>query len=279
MKGISKLGAVGFVLCLLTLIGNDWFGKTMFANALTGKLSDFAGLFAFPFVFSLLLPRYVKTVHWTIALLFLMWKSEAVQPLLDLLNSWGLPIGRTVDYTDCMALLSVPVSYFVIGRAPSLQLNHRQFTAVICISSVAFMATTMARIQTRKYVGINKEYRFAFSQRELVSRLNLLQTQYINRLSGDVDFDSGSNIYYYHPTGDTLAVLLDYRRVQPGDTLRLRNALAEIQVSGDSATSVLKLVSVRYFFKPGDKQNEEAYKTQAVKQFERRIVKKIKNSR
>jgi hypothetical protein len=281
MKAISKAGALAFLLCLLSLIGNDWFGKAMFANALTGKLSDFAGLFAFPFVFSLLFPRYVKAVHWATALLFVVWKGEAVQPLLDALNNWGLPVGRTVDYTDFLALLSVPVSYWFLGRAPTFRLSQRQFAAVVCVSSVAFMATSVAGIQSRKYIGINKDYFFAFPQQELIRRLNRVQIKYVSDIDrfNDVEFDSLRNVFYYRPTGDTLAIMLDYRHVQTGDTLYLRNALAEIQVSGDSAASVLKLVSVRYYHKSGDTENEAAYKLQAIKQFEKRVLNEIKKMR
>jgi hypothetical protein len=277
MKPISKVGAVSLGLSLLALIGNDWLGKAMFANALTGKLSDFAGLFAFPFVFSLLLPRHVKAVHWATALLFVAWKSEAAQPLFDMLNSWGLPVGRTVDYTDYVALLSVPVSYLILGQASTLRLSQRQFAAVVCVSSVAFVATSVVGIQSRKYVGINKEYRFNFSQRELIRRLNRMQIKYVSDIDqfNNVEFDRQRNIFYYRPTGDTLAVMLDYQRVQPGDTLRLRNALAEIQVSGDSTASVLKLISVRYLLKYSQEKNEVAYRAKAVKHFEKRVVKGI----
>jgi hypothetical protein len=281
MKIISKGGALALLLSLLLLIGNDWFGKAMFANALTGKLSDFAGLFAFPFIFSLLLPRHVKAVHCASALFFLLWKSEAVQPLLDALNNWGLPVGRTVDYSDYVALLSVPVSYWFLAQAPSLRLSQRQFAAMVCVSSAAFMATSMI-LYPRKYIGINKEYRFAFSQRELVRRLNFLQIKYVSDIDrfGNVEFDSLRNLFYYRPSGDTLAVMLDYRRVRPNDTLRLRNYFAEIQISGDSSASVLKLVSVRYLLNRREQKNEVAkeanYKADAVRKFEKSVVNKIK---
>jgi hypothetical protein len=58
-----KLGSPVFITAVLLLIANDWYFKQTFHNGLTGKLSDFAGLFAFPFLLSALFPRKIKLVY------------------------------------------------------------------------------------------------------------------------------------------------------------------------------------------------------------------------
>lgn len=53
-RNFSILVSPGFLLCLCLLLLNDFILKSEFHNALTGKLSDFAGLFIFPLFFSAL---------------------------------------------------------------------------------------------------------------------------------------------------------------------------------------------------------------------------------
>lgn len=281
MKTASRTGAYLFAASLLILVGNDWFAKQAFHNALTGKLSDVAGLFALPFLFSMLRPRWTLAVHLGCAGLFMFWKSELAQPVIDSLNACGLPLHRTVDYSDYAALLSTVASYYVLRQPGRIRIERGVFAGVLAISCVAFVATTMPPRNHKRYLGINREYRFPFSQPELVSRLNTVQARQANDLSewsGKVDFDSQRNVFYYRDTGDTIAVLLDYRRVRPGDTLRLRTALADIQILGDNSTSTLKLLSVRYA-QPFGKTDEATYKAQAVRYFEKHVIRKISHVR
>jgi len=63
MKTTQKLGNPGFIIAVLLLVLNDWYLKETCPNVLTGKLSDFAGLFAFPFLLSALFPRRTVTVY------------------------------------------------------------------------------------------------------------------------------------------------------------------------------------------------------------------------
>ncbi len=46
-----------FLIGLLLLLMNDFVFKELFHNWLTGKLSDFAGLFIFPLFWSALFPK------------------------------------------------------------------------------------------------------------------------------------------------------------------------------------------------------------------------------
>ena len=145
MKNTNKLLAPGFILAVGVLLLNDLYLKYEFHNYLTGKLSDFAGLFAFPFFMACFFQKRVKAIYWITAILFLIWKSSLIQPLLDFANGIGLPVDRTVDMTDAMALVIMPLSYNYWTRSgntikwrPKISKN-----IVAGISIFAFVATTM----------------------------------------------------------------------------------------------------------------------------------------
>src|SRR5690242_9724683 len=112
MKTLSKLANPVFIIAVLLLVVNDWYLKTAYGNALTGKLSDFAGLFALPFFLSALSPSKAKWWYSLTLVLFVVWKSELVQPVINALNHIGIRVNRTVDYSDFIALLILPLSYY-----------------------------------------------------------------------------------------------------------------------------------------------------------------------
>jgi hypothetical protein len=86
MKDSNKISSPFFIVSVSILILNDWILKPGFHNDLTGKLSDFAGLFAFPFFLSALIPSQVKRIHILTGILFVFWKSEWSQPFIELIN-------------------------------------------------------------------------------------------------------------------------------------------------------------------------------------------------
>lgn len=279
MKNANKIAHPAFLACVLALILNDWYWKAAFHNNFTGKLSDFAGLFAFPYLLSVLSPGNSRKIHVLTALLFVFWKSEYAQPVIDFINHLGIPVYRTVDFTDNIALLSVPFSYFALSRKINFTLPPLLQRAVIAISCLAFMATSLPPRENRKFTNIEKEYRFDFSRRELISRLNMIQMEEItelHKLNGEIDFDSETNIFHYHDKTDTLAHILDYEKVQDRDTIVFKTSFAEITITGDDQTAALKLLTV---YKNVPVHKDEDYRKKAVKQFENRIVRKIEKYR
>jgi hypothetical protein len=279
MKDINKIGHPLFIICVLTLILNDWYFKITFHNSLTGKLSDFAGLFAFPYLLSTLFPSRTLKIHIWIGLLFIVWKTEFSQPIINIIGRFGIPVSRTVDFTDNVALVSIFVSYFTLKLSFALNLKPFFQKTLIVVSCLSFVATTLPPYENRKFVNINKEYKFTFSKRELVSRLNMIQikeVREINKLSGGVDFDSETNVFHFKGRTDTLAILLDYKNISDQDTIEFKTSYAEILILEDETTSKLKLLTV-YKFVPIYKDKD--YRDKAIKQFEKRIIKKIKNYR
>lgn len=279
MRNINQIGHPLFIICVLTLILNDWYFKTTFHNYLTGKISDFAGLFAFPYLFSALFPNSTNKIHIGTFLLFIFWKSEFSQPFIDYFTQLGIPINRTIDFTDNIALISIVVSYVTLKSELKLKLTPLLQKSLIVVSCLSFMATSLPPQETRKFVHIDKAYDFPFSKRELVSRLNMVQlksVREINKLSGQVDFDSKTNIFHYHGRTDTLAYLLDYRKINDQDTIQFRTSFVEILISGNEKNSKIKLLAV---YKLVALLDDKDYRDKAIRQFEKRIIKKIKSYR
>lgn len=282
MKAIQKLGNPIFIISLLILVLNDWYLKQTFSNSLTGKLSDFAGLFAFPFFLSALFPQKVRRVYVFTMLFFLIWKSPLVQPIIDILNGVGIPTHRTIDYTDYLALAILPFSFFIFNKSALYALKPIFINGIIIFSSLAFMATSMPPGENGNFTNLNKNYTFNFSKRELIARLNLLQVEYVHDLNkygpAKADFDSKTNVFYYKDDykkeKDTIAVLLDYEKIKDADTIRLRTLYAQMNISGNDATSNLKLLSLRGYIK---KAGKGSYETKAIKYFERFVVKPLGN--
>jgi hypothetical protein len=262
----------------MTLILNDWCFKTTFHNSLTGKLSDFAGLFSFPYLLSALFSSRILKIHIWTGLLFMVWKSKFSQPIIDTINGLGIPINRTIDFTDNIALLSIFVSYFTLKLSFAVNLKPFIQKTLIIVSCLSFMATTLSPHTNKKFVNIDKEYEFPFSKRELVSRLNMVQIKEVreyNKLSGLVDFESETNVFHYHGRTDTLAILLDYQKINDQDTIEFKSSYAEMLISGNDTSSKLKLLTV-YKFVPVFKNKD--YRDNAIRQFEKRIIKKIKTT-
>jgi hypothetical protein len=195
------------------------------------------------------------------------------------MNLLGLPVHRTVDVTDNVALMSILFSYYLFNRPSAVVLPTFLTKLMIVIASFAFIATTLPSRKLRKYEAINKQYTFGFPKRELVSRLNMLQLKEIynlNKLSGQIDFDSKTNIFHYHGNTDTLAVLLDHEQINNSDTITYKSSFAEVMIIDKGETSILQLVNV-YRHNPVFKEKD--YRFKAIKTFEKRVINKLNKYR
>lgn len=167
-RSFHILGSPGFVSGLFLLLLNDFVLKEQFHNGLTGKLSDFAGLFVFPLFWSAFFPRRKALIYVSSAALFVFWKSGYSQFLIEGWNS--LPffgIQRTVDYSDLWALLILPLSYLYGDVASGVHVTRRLGYLIALVSIVAFTAT-----QFSHKVAFNNQYQFQISKRELLERMS-----------------------------------------------------------------------------------------------------------
>jgi hypothetical protein len=275
MEQKSRLGNPVFLLMMAVLILNDWVLKATFYHPLVGKLSDFTGLFVLPFFLSALCPKWRTPIHVFTALIFIVWKSAWSQPLIDLMTMTQLPFDRTVDLTDCFALISIPLSYYVFEKAtPVYRIQPWLIKGITVVSCIAITATSIPPHSVRSYRNINRTYEFAYSKHELVSRLNKMQIHEVRKVMRlwPVDFDSEKNIFFTRTSKDTLAILIDATTIQPEDTIRYKVPNADIQISGDGNKSTLKLISL---YRRAPMFSEKDYRKSTIKRFENRIIRSL----
>ena len=102
-----------FLICLILLILNDTYFKWTFHNELTGKLSDFTGLYIFPIFIAYLFPKITKYSALLVGVFFIIWKSPYSSPFIDFINlNSFFEFHRVIDYTDYFALMVLPFSHF-----------------------------------------------------------------------------------------------------------------------------------------------------------------------
>ncbi len=148
-----------FLILLLLLIFNDHVLKSLCPSFVTGKLSDFAGLFIFPVFLSIVLPRFASSksslsaLHFFVGITFVIWKIAPIEMLsvaIQKLVSLPLP-NRTKDATDLVALVSLPFSHKFLMRNLPLEVSPqirdaRKFAAyaVLTITGASILATSYA---------------------------------------------------------------------------------------------------------------------------------------
>jgi hypothetical protein len=156
IRGGAESGALltsaPFVLAVALLVLNDWMLKATLGNWVTGKLSDFAGLFAFPLLWTALLPRRRDAAFVLTAAGFLFWKSPLSEAPLAAWNALGVwPLARVVDYTDWVALAALLPSYQLARRCtpgtpirPSGFIRRAGAVVGAAVAFAAFAATSVA---------------------------------------------------------------------------------------------------------------------------------------
>lgn len=133
---------------LALLLANDFVLKPAFHNAVTGKLSDFAGLFLFALCGFALFPHRRKLVVALTAVGFALWKSALSQPGIDGWNALGIfPIDRVVDATDLVALLILPIAWLYRPGLAKWSFGARRILGPVAAAAcvLAFGASMHAR--------------------------------------------------------------------------------------------------------------------------------------
>ena len=135
--------AFGFILLFL----NDHMFKWWYPNFVTGKISDFAGIFILPmFLAHVTGGRKVLSILVTL-ILFLWWKSPFSETFIEWYNEFAIiPITRLVDYSDYLALSMLPFSFIVMKRK-SLETNKGTHSVLVSfvvlpMISLVFMSTS-----------------------------------------------------------------------------------------------------------------------------------------
>jgi hypothetical protein len=133
------------------LLLNDHVLKQSVPGLITGKLSDFLGLFALAVFLSVMLPRRTLAIHVSIGMAFIAWKSPFSDIMIQTWNTtMPFRLARVVDYWDLLALFVLPISVVYLRREwPALAPASARAAAVITISLFAFTATSRASLRTQ----------------------------------------------------------------------------------------------------------------------------------
>jgi hypothetical protein len=267
-----------FIFGLLLLLANEFIFKTAFHNALTGKLSDVAGLFIFPIFWTAFAPARKRAIYLLTALGFIFWKSVYAQSLIDSWNELRVfDIGRTVDITDLLALAVLPFSYLYSARQQTRFLASPRIAdrfiaqriatcGIILISVFAFTATQR---QGDHMVSEEKEYEFQISRDELLDRLNKIGLGYVNHYR--TSDEAAEQLRKIRGTPLTEEERNQFSFKTPtklcNDTI---HASVTLHARGDKA--VLKINYLVYNCDKGSKEHEQ----EAIRIFEKDVIDKLR---
>ncbi|MEE8434864.1 MAG: hypothetical protein V3S64_08760, partial [bacterium] len=188
-----------FLVALGMLLLNDFWLKSAYPGLITGKLSDFAGLYVFAAIGRALFPRHTGWVLMGTCLAFTFWKSSLSQPVIEGLNAWmPFAMGRTVDYWDLTALIVLPVVHFRRIRWSRFGLTPAPgwlAMPILAVAIFAMAATTQVPIMSDalRVVQIERMTDYVFTTSELAPLMERLK-----RLTGVIpkkdELPAGSNL-------------------------------------------------------------------------------------
>jgi hypothetical protein len=152
---IESLASPAFIAALVLLVLNDLVLKPLFHNALTGKLSDFAGLFALTIFAATVWPRQRRLAACAIAAAFAFWKTSYSEPLIAALNALSpFALGRTVDLTDLIALPMIPLAVWAAPRLKPWPLPRALQVVLAVVAPLAFTATSRLSYAVRSTLDL-----------------------------------------------------------------------------------------------------------------------------
>lgn len=202
-RDFKILTSFWFIFGLTILLLNDFILKELYGNWLTGKLSDFAGLFIFPLFWTAIVPRHKNKIFWLTGLLFMVWKSHLSQAFIDTWNDFDLLIiTRMVDYTDLIALLILPAAYHVESKKENIITIRISPVFPLLISAFSFIATSSdpkdhqdiptfqdSPLKYGDEVKIEeKKISFQLSKREFIRIVNFYEINYPFKITNDSMF-------------------------------------------------------------------------------------------
>jgi hypothetical protein len=233
----ALLTSPAFLLAVILLVLNDWVLKPALGDALTGKLSDVAGLFAFPLLWTALRPARRDAAFALTAVGFVLWKSPASTLPLAAWNTLGVwPLARVVDYSDWVAVVALMPSYRLALRYSSrtsiqrpLLLQRARAVATGVLAFVAFAATSVA--PPRYDLRDTSAYLIPASKTEVCQGFHSLGFDALSRPAGKACFGTSDadtlQIYIRNPPERQVQVTVEASKVAPSEVqLRLLSVSA-----------------------------------------------------
>lgn len=180
-----------FLFGLVLLILNDFYLKYAFPNFLTGKLSDFVGLFIFPYFISIFFEKNAEKIYLITALFFTFWKFEISQHFIDWISTFSnIAFYRTVDITDLIALSIMPFSYIYFKRKLiEKEKTNNVYNIVIGILSLfIFVADSNPREFIKLKIHSNKEYKVYINKHSIFENSDFRGSYDKNRTDDSFSF-------------------------------------------------------------------------------------------
>jgi hypothetical protein len=170
-----------YIISLLLLLANDFVWKAQNSNWITGKLSDFCGLFCIAVFLDVLIPNRKLAINLGLVVLFTFWKSPLSDVAIGLWNALiRYHIARIVDYSDLFALLVLPFAYLFSERSEiNITRSKLAVMLIIFVSCFAFLATSIA-----SYEHYESSYSFSGTKVQFLKKL---------KVAGATIFDSGQD--------------------------------------------------------------------------------------
>ena len=163
-----------YLLALALLLLNDFWWKSTFGNAITGKLSDVAGVLAFAWFWATIFPRWANISFAATVVGFAWWKSPLATPLIICLQELSLPVQRVIDPTDLWALLVLPAGYYLWLHPHSFSLKRRPRWSVLMVGMVSLFAFSATSIVRHNYtyppgdLALNQFYEIKLSSKQVL---------------------------------------------------------------------------------------------------------------
>lgn len=227
---LKSIITIPFLGCLIILLLNDFYLKTEYHNWLTGKLSDFCGLFVFVSFWTALIPNRKRTIGISTAILFVIWKGPYSQSFIDFFSQSFYPIYRVVDITDLVALAILPIAFYYKSD-PSVRLK---------VNPIPFALLTV----------------FSFCATSIPEPTQVFeQPQYLLFKSGTAHFESSDYPSEYEVYHLDTVVIIDIKRIRIDKRAAIGDEFHKVQVLKDIELRLLR-------------ESKDVYKSQRLIDYE-----------
>jgi|SRR6218665_678778 len=220
-----------FLYGLVVLILNDFYLKYAFSNFLTGKLSDFTGLFLFPYFVSIFFEKHARKVYFLVGTFFIFWKLEISEPFINWISALtDIAFYRTVDYTDLIALMILPISYnyFRMKSNATEKTTHLCSPAIGMLSVLIFVADS----NPTQSIGLNfasdKKYKIARNKDAMFLKSFFRQKSY----NGSPDSVHFSFLYDIPEYNAQVTAKTTVGQVTQNTTMLKLDSITEIKIHG-----------------------------------------------
>lgn len=160
-RAAALLLGAPFVLSVGLLLVNDAVLKPVLHDWLTGKLSDFAGLFVFPVLVVAVSGWRARTVCWATAVAFVVLKSPLATPLLVEWNAHApWPVERAIDYSDWIALVAVVWAEAYVARRRLVGASRRSLRRAAAVTVGCLSLAVVAGDSIIRFAPIADETAF-----------------------------------------------------------------------------------------------------------------------